>query len=313
MRHILSFLFLAVCNVIALGCDSCFVQISVPVACMRDGRSHGSQLVSQAVLGTPMQVIDDSDDEWWKLKGPDGYEGYVISNSFVDLCKGGGISDWQNSKRLRVTSLREAIVYSEPGSDSPRDIIVSLVNGSVVRGENISDSIYVRIILPDGRSGYIRSLDVVPLESSEPVDYDRLVDFCYAYMGSPYLWGGNSTKSMDCSGLVRVAFGDQGILLPRDAKDQFNAGLPVEEDDIERGDLLFFSSTPDGNINHVAIYDGDGRYIHCSGMVKTNMMAPDDPDFSGRYYRGARRITEMTTSVVPLICHPWYVKSNNQY
>lgn len=308
IRIFLTLLFV-ICGVSASGCDSCFVRISIPVACMRDGQSHASQLISQAVLGTPMQVVDKGDGEWWKLKGPDGYEGYVIANSFVEL-EPDSLYAWKKSDRLRVSSLREATVYVSPGDNSPRNIVTSLVNGSVVNGEYNPKSEYLKIILPDGRKGYIRTQDVVPLDSSAPIDFDKLVDFCYAYMGSPYLWGGNSTKSMDCSGLVRVAFGDQGILLPRDAKDQYNVGEPVEIGDLRRGDLMFFSSSPDGGINHVAIYDGEDRYIHCSGMVKTSLMKPDDPDFSTRCYRGARRISETSESVVLLSRHPWYFLQN---
>ncbi|MDE5961725.1 MAG: C40 family peptidase, partial [Duncaniella sp.] len=117
--------------------------------------------------------------------------------------------------------------------------------------------------------------------------------------------------SVDCSGLVRVVYFDRGILALRDARHQIGIGKRIEPEnlgDLQRGDLLFFSNTPDGRISHVAIYDTDGRYIHSSGLVKTNMMSDDDPDYSKRYYRGASRIVGMedTPGIVRMINHPWY-------
>ena len=116
---------------------------------------------------------------------------------------------------------------------------------------------------------------------------------------------------MDCSGLVRVVYFDRGILTLRDARQQIGIGKRIEPEnlsELKRGDLLFFSNTPDGRISHVAIYDADGRYIHSSGLVKINRMSDDDPDFSKRYYRGASRIVGMedTPGIVRMINHPWY-------
>lgn len=293
------------CSLLLAGENMKFANVSIPVICIRDGKSHASQLISQAVLGTPMQVVDDSDDEWWKVVGPDGYEGYVNRNGLA--CSDDDRADmWRSAPKLRIKSVRESTVYdNDRGNHGPRNIVTTLTDGSILGLKGKGRNGNVNIMLPDGRTGYVSERDVVSLHDSAPLDYDSLLDFCYSLMGTPYLWGGCSTKSMDCSGLVRVAFGNQGILLPRDAKDQFNAGMEVESD-LKRGDLLFFSTTPDGNINHVAIYDGDGRYIHCSGMVKTNIMSEDDPDFGSRVYRGARRIADGSPGTINIGEHSWY-------
>lgn len=106
-----------------------FVQINIPVACMREGKSHSSQLVSQVVMGTPMQVIEQ-DDEWWLLTGPDGYKGYVNASGFVNLDSASFLK-WRSAPRLKISSIRESVVYSRPFGTGERDVVTTLVNGSI--------------------------------------------------------------------------------------------------------------------------------------------------------------------------------------
>lgn len=272
---------------------------------MRAEPTNSAEMISQSILGTPMKLVAQ-EGEWMKLEGPDGYTGYVNQSSVTPLTKEELIR-WQKSPRLRVSSIDEAIVYIIPTKNTTRNTVTSLVNGCVVVDKTDGVGEFMHISLPDGREGYIERGNVKSLDSIPPFSAEKLLDDCYMLMGTPYLWGGCSTKSMDCSGLVRIAYLNQGLLIPRDAKDQFKTGLPIE-DGLKRGDLLFFSSSSTGNITHVAIYDSDNRYIHCSGMVKTSKMSTKDPDFSKRYFVGARRINPDSISgeVVRLIDHPWY-------
>ena len=97
-------------------------------------------------------------------------------------------------------------------------------------------------------------------------------------MGIPYLWGGTSSKGLDCSGFSKTVYYANGIILPRDASQQvFSGDLVDTENDFEnlqKGDLLFFGFSTDGNkkerITHVAIYIGNKNFIHASGKVKIN-------------------------------------------
>lgn len=286
--------------------DASYVQISIPVACMREEGSHSSQLVSQTILGTPMRVLA-KEGEWWALKGPDDYEGYVNISGFVPMPTD-RLEAWKRSQRLMVNSIREAVVLADSlTAGEGRNVLSSLVNGSVVEGVIRAGSEFVKITLPDGRMGYMETSSVVPLDSLPPLDMEELIDKCYSLMDTPYLWGGCSTKSMDCSGLVRLLFLNYGLLLPRDACDQFKIGSQVHED-LRRGDLMFFSTTPEGAITHVALYDNDNQYIHCSGKVKVSGMSENDPDFSHRYYRGARRVYDSPEceGIKSIKSHSWY-------
>jgi cell wall-associated NlpC family hydrolase len=88
------------------------------------------------------------------------------------------------------------------------------------------------------------------------------VDWALAQVGTPYVWGGETTGvGFDCSGLVQAAYKAAGITLPRVAQDQYDATPKLESGDpLEPGDLVFFGrSTTD--VTHVGIYVGNGQMV----------------------------------------------------
>ncbi len=86
------------------------------------------------------------------------------------------------------------------------------------------------------------------------------------YLGIPYVWGGESTSGLDCSGLVQKTFSDLGIHLPRVAADQAHEGTAVASlADAQPGDLLFFGNPA----YHVAIYAGNNQLIESPEPGKT--------------------------------------------
>lgn len=93
----------------------------------------------------------------------------------------------------------------------------------------------------------------------------QVIEFASAAMAAPntYLWGGTTAPNYDCSGLVQSAFASAGIQLPRDSYQQEDFTQRVSLAELQPGDLIFFG-TP-ARTTHVALYLGDGRYIHSSG------------------------------------------------
>jgi cell wall-associated NlpC family hydrolase len=93
-----------------------------------------------------------------------------------------------------------------------------------------------------------------PAREGDPVDEAR------AYLGAPYLWGGMTERGIDCSGLVHMAWRRLGRLVPRDAHQQEEAGVPVAEPD--RGDLAAYGAE---QTTHIAFWLGEGRIVHAAG------------------------------------------------
>ena len=97
----------------------------------------------------------------------------------------------------------------------------------------------------------------------------RVVPTAEQYIGVPYRYGGTSPRGgFDCSGFVQYVYGIQGVELPRTSRQMSGVGNAVEPStrSLAVGDLMLFSQG--GRISHVAIYAGNGRFIHSSSSGK---------------------------------------------
>ncbi|MBO3723679.1 C40 family peptidase [Actinomyces bowdenii] len=82
------------------------------------------------------------------------------------------------------------------------------------------------------------------------------------YIGTPYVWGGESAAGLDCSGLTMMAYQAAGISLTHSSRVQYGQGAHVPLSSAQPGDLVFWSSDgTQSGIYHVAIYLGDGQMI----------------------------------------------------
>jgi cell wall-associated NlpC family hydrolase len=117
-----------------------------------------------------------------------------------------------------------------------------------------------------------------------------MISYAENYVGTPYVWGGTTpSPGFDCSGFAMYVFHHLGINLERTSGEQYLEGAPVTEDNLEPGDLIFFSTYTSG-ASHVGIYIGSGLMVdsEASGVIIDNI--------TNRYwaprYLGARRIAQ---------------------
>jgi len=108
-------------------------------------------------------------------------------------------------------------------------------------------------------------------------------------LGAPYEWGGNGPTTFDCSGLVRFIHDQLGIFVPRTAAEQYSAATPVDLHNLEPGDLLFFR-IKGRQISHVAIYAGEGRFVHAPQTGRPVELRMLDDEFYRPRLAGAGRL-----------------------
>ncbi len=291
--------------------------VSIPVASLRTRGAHAGEMATQAVMGTPVRMLEKK-GEWWRVQTPDGYIAWVPESSIAEKSTD-EMAAWRaDDGRMIVSELWQTRAFYTPDAAGPRDVVTDLVLGAIVQRSGIPDENgRTEIILPDGRRGWAPSAALTPIKEWAAQDFDaqKILDTAYSMEGTPYLWGGMSTKAIDCSGLVKVSYFNNGIILMRDASQQALTGKRLEADQwrsYEPGDLMFIGNAKTGRITHVAIYDHDGKYIHSSGRVKRNSVDPESPDYlysplhSARMhgYEGTRGITQARN-------HPWYFQLSN--
>jgi cell wall-associated NlpC family hydrolase len=85
------------------------------------------------------------------------------------------------------------------------------------------------------------------------------------HMGTPYRWGGETTRGFDCSGFVRYVFRhSEGIELPRTSREQAKVGQAVKRNELRPGDLITFATGGGSRVSHVGVYIGGNQFIHSS-------------------------------------------------
>jgi hypothetical protein len=106
---------------------------------------------------------------------------------------------------------------------------------------------------------------------SEPNSRINITNLAKTFLNVPYLWGGKTTRGIDCSGFIQVLFSTQQIFLPRDAYQQAEIGDDVYYQDKEEGDLAFFNNA-EGRITHVGLILKNNQIIHASEMVRIDIL-----------------------------------------
>ena len=283
-------------------------QPLISVACMREEPRHGSELVSQCLLGVPVAIMG-RDGEWLDVMTPEGYRGWVNQSSIAEKSED-EMAAWRTMERYVVDSPTEIRVYADSSLDAAEEVVTDLVDGCIVEGSATRTPNVLAVTLPDGRSGYADKSQFMEIGewSTQPFDQEKIIARAEALMGVPYLWGGLSTKSMDCSGLVKLCYWSNGIVVMRDASQQARCGTAVDRDSIERGDLLFFGNAETGKVTHVGIYEGDSMYVHSSGRVRRNSLDKESPQYMEKHYLSSRRFGDAVGSdgIMSVKNHPWF-------
>ena len=297
---------------------------------MRLHPDYESALETQELMGTVVEIVGEQ-GYWREIISPQPYKAWVTEKTLVEITAE-DLKAYEEAPKLIYTA-PYGHVYTTPTDNNPSKI-TDLVGGDVLRSaQKIKGSTspsgkhgkWVEIILPSGQRGWVLKKNVRPLnqqtyirmgDSAEglvsPELMENVIRQAYSLRGVPYLWGGMSSKGVDCSGLVRICFLMNDILLPRNATQQIRCGREIHVPrpdtegvpetevkekynveraknairNLQRGDLVFFGNTQTKGITHVGIYLGNGEFIHASHLVRVNSLIPGTEN----YYENAHRL-----------------------
>jgi hypothetical protein len=283
-----------------------FGVVNLSVANLRTAPSHAAEMATQLLLGAAVDILDVSAGDY-RVRTPEGYIAWVPKSSVVAMDKV-AMDHWKSAKKIIYTQ-EFGKSYSTANTTSLR--VSDLVYGNVLALLSTDDSFY-KVSYPDGREAYIPINEALVFDlwkSTRQLTAENILHSAKTMLGLPYLWGGTSVKGVDCSGFTKTAFYMNGFIIPRDASQQVLAGDTVEildrngNFDEQRalqqllpGDLLFFAGSknksPNPRVTHVAIYIGNGEFIHAAGLVRINSFLKERDnydDFQTRTVVGARR------------------------
>lgn len=269
----------------AVLCAANFVVLR-PAANLHAAASADAEVVSQAIYGTNLAVIENSNN-WSRVRTADEYTGWIHKALVLrsDARYGEG------KRTAKVTSLfaslyREASVTKhQPLITVPFETRLEVAGDSVVDGEN-----WLQLNLPDGKAAWMLSGDATL--NPKKLSVRAMVELSKQFLGLPYLWGGTSTFGFDCSGFMQMLERQRGITMPRDASVQAKWGgsTTVGRAALRAGDLLYFGSA-DKKVNHTGMYLGNGEFINATRHLKpvVQICKLSDPHWSKAFVT-ARRV-----------------------
>ena len=304
-----------------------YAVTTLSVNYMREEPDFTAELGNQALMGTPVKILEDS-GYWRKIQSPDPYTAWCVDLGLKEM-SADEIENYISAAKVICTADYSTVLNALPASQRPKrksgedapEKICDIVAGDLLLATGKPAKGFREVMLPSGETGYVPEEDTAIfsewLASRDPSP-DNIIGSAMNFIGVPYMWGGTSIKGVDCSGLTRMVWFMNGILLPRNASDQAKIGLPVEiaadtvrfpfgteegQADspefreemlrrisrLQKGDLIFFgtpaATDSDGNtisgesISHVGIYTGGGKFIHASRLVRISSLIPGSPDY----------------------------------
>jgi len=116
---------------------------------------------------------------------------------------------------------------------------------------------------------------------------EKIVQEAFRFLNTPYKFGGDGKKGIDCSGLTKLVYGKIGINLPNTSFSQYKLGTSIPIEEAEPGDLIFFRRGK--KIGHVGIYIGNNFFIHASPFLKKVGIGSLENSYYKNHFVGIKR------------------------
>ena len=283
--------------------EKTFGIVVLSAANVRTRPGESEELATQVTMGLVVKVLKKGPGYYY-VQSHDEYLGWLNGGAFQAADRA-GVDAWAAARKVVVTSYFDVIREKPSNTAMP---VCAVVIGNILKSGRARGS-WREVELADGRSGFLRTQSLQDYDTWRQTRHltgDNVERTAKMFMGVPYLWGGTSSKGMDCSGFTKTVFRLNGLELTRDASQQVLMGHDVDAgkdfENLQKGDLLFFGRSASEDrperIVHVAIYLKDRMFIHSSGRVRVSSFDPasslyDEHELK-RFVRARRVIPEQT-------------------
>lgn len=284
---------------------------------IRSGAGTNHSVIGKANNGEIVELLESSNG-WYKIKLQNGTIGWGSSQYIVETTDSSNNSSSNNTQKPPTSTPvqgKRGKIKANPrlnirsGAGTTYSVIGTANNGDIVDLLEKSSNGWYKIKLQNGTIGW-GSGDYITetTESSNnnsnnndsnntqqppsSIDKNEVVNIAYGLIGKPYQWGAEGPDSFDCSGFTQYVYKQAGKSIPRVSRDQAKHGSAVSRENYSKGDLVYFDTDGDGQVNHVGVYLGNNEFIHCSGTpskpekVKTDNLGSS---YWSKVLKGARR------------------------
>ncbi|MCQ2482195.1 MAG: NlpC/P60 family protein [Clostridia bacterium] len=264
--------------------DNTQFYILVPDSIIKESPDMSSATLCPIGQGTGVTRIGIG-DTWSKIRTESGTEGYVLTTSISDEVV------WIPIDRQVWVDADSLSLRSEASTDC--EVLATLPHNARLRAVSVSDKWY-EVITDSGLTGFVYISYTTQIAPPTPTPVPRstasggskssggsgssgggstpnitgangssIVSICQSMLGVPYVWAGESSSGVDCSGLVVYAYRQIGKSVPHQSESIKTCGYGVSRDEIQLGDVICWD-TGGGACGHVGIYVGGGQVIHAS-------------------------------------------------
>ena len=265
-------------------------KVSVSALNVRTEPSTAGSIAATIKNGSTVVILEIVNDNWYHINSG-GTDGYVAAMyiSDVDTVTNLNASGALNGSDIRMRS-----------TPSTTDTALGSYSAGTVMGIiGINNGWYK--VQCDGKTGYIRS-DFITLSydsgsvstvSAVTSKGQEIADYARQFVGYKYIYGAASPNygGFDCSGLTYYVYKQFGYSISRTASQQYrNNGVTVSKNDLQPGDLVFFSSNGGRSVTHVGLYYGDGQFVNASTGRTGVIMSSLDSSWYAKTWYGAKRM-----------------------